>query len=245
MKLSPVAGPLAALLLVAGTAVTVRAAADLEFRESRVRHVCKRGPSDGAVCCTADDCPDGKCIVDYLPKTSFGGTMTFIVDNDVSNLDGGRLSQGQVRALTVVLELGKQEPVIAQTFQKLDGSSLDALVEGLRTGPTDEFGFEIGEGLLESEVTQAGTAEDIDVSFLFFRMFDAETQRALRVAAGLPPEGPEKLTVQLDKAKPLLFADHFTPATADPDSPDTDPFATVLRAKVTLRFVALAPPECM
>jgi hypothetical protein len=245
MKISPVTGSLAILMLAVGTAATARAAADLEFRESRVRHVCKRGPSDGNVCCRADDCPEGQCVVDYVPKTSFGGTMTFIVDNDVTNLDGARLSGVQVKALTVMLDLGKREPLIAQTFQNLDGSSLQALIDALKTGPVDEFGFDINERTLEDELTQAGTLQEIDVSFLFFRMFDAETQRALRVAAGLPPEGPEKLTVQLDKAKPVVYADHFTPASTDPDADDTDPVATVLKVKVTLRFVALAPPECL
>jgi|SRR5581483_1219623 len=222
-----------------------RAAADLTFREFRLRHVCKGGPTPGAICCAADECGTGTCVIDFLAQSKVSGTLTIVIDNDVSDLNGTRLADAQVRALTTILELSGGE-ILAQTFQQLNGADLDSLIQGLKEGPKDEFGFGDSEGLLEENVAPAVPGGRPDVSFLFFRTLDAETIAALRERAGLPPGGPEKLVVQEDKAKPLIYVNHFSPATAgDIESKDTDPFASVLRVKLTARFVAPKPPECL
>jgi hypothetical protein len=223
----------------------VHAAADLDFRESRLQHVCKGGNNGGNVCCNDGDCPGGTCIVDYLSTKKISGTLTLVIDNDVSNIDGGRLAGVQVRSLTTILELKGKGPILAQTFQKLDGQNLQSLVSGLTEGPTDQFGFNSSEGLLAENAQPGGAGTVLDVSFLFFRSVDDETLKAIRLEVGLPPTGPELLVVQGDKASPVRFENHFAPENAgDIDSHDNDPFSSVLRAKVTLRFVLPKPPQC-
>jgi hypothetical protein len=231
------------LAMVLAFAPLARGAADLDFRESRVGHVCKGGANNSAVCCEDGDCPGGSCIVDYS-KNKLSGTLTIILDNDVRNGDGSGLAT-QVRAGTVLFEApGKSGPLLAQTYQKLDGSSLAALVSSLGEGPTDEFGFPASEGLLKANV-QPAVPGPIDVSFLFFRTVDAEMVKELRIAAGLPPVGPELVVVQEDKASLRRYVNRFAPSVpGDINSVDTDPMASVLKVKVTFRFVPPKPPQC-
>src|SRR5262249_53427448 len=141
-----------------------------------------------------------------------------------------RIAGQQVRAVTTILELkGKTGPVLSQIFENLDGADFATLTKSLSDGPEDQFHFNSSEGLLAQNVQPGGAGTGIDVSFLFFRMFDAETEAQLRAVAGLPPTGNEILVVQENKATPQKYVNHFDPTTSgDIDSADKDPFASLL-----------------
>jgi hypothetical protein len=146
---------LLAIAALAALPAVAQAAADLNFREFRLRHVCKKGPTPGAVCCAADECGvDGACIVDATTRVS--GELTLIVDDDVGDINGAKIDT-KAHAVTTLLELGgKKGPGLAQTFQGLDDTDLASLLASLTEGPTDEFGFNVSEGLLKTFVDSTG-----------------------------------------------------------------------------------------
>ena len=235
---------LLAIAVLLGVPVLAQAAADLNFREFRLRHVCKKGPTEGAVCCAADECGEGgTCVVDATTRLS--GRLTIIVDDDVSGLDGSKLDT-KVRALTTLLEIGgKKGPGLAQTFQRLDDTDLASLLASLAAGPPDEFGFVASEGLLTTYVDATGLGTPLDVSFLIYRTLDAESLREMRINAGLDPNGPELLVIEPRGLKLDRWVDRYTPTIpGDNGSPDTDPFGSVLRVKLKGFFVLPKPAEC-
>src|SRR5262245_18095340 len=111
--------------------VVAHAAADLNFREVRLQHLCKGGPTEGAICCgEPDECGvGGTCILDA--RTRVSGKLTIIADDDVGGIDGSKIDT-KVHAVTTLLELGgKTRPALAQTFQGLDDTSLATLLASL------------------------------------------------------------------------------------------------------------------
>jgi len=218
-------------------------AADLNFREFRLRHVCKGGAFNGQVCCAADECGTGTCVVAATTRVS--GMLTLIVDDDVGGIDGAKLDT-KVRAVTTLLELGgKKGPALAQTFQRLDDASLGAMLAALAAGPVDEFGFAVSEGLLSTFVDASGTGVPLDVSFFIYRTLDVETLRAMRVVAGLDPDGPELLVIEPRGLKLERWVDRYEPSVpGNNESPDADAFGSVLRIKLKGVFVEPRPPQC-
>ena len=211
-----------------------QAAADIDFREYRLRHVCQDGETPGAVCCAPTECGTGTCVIDSIGKAS--GQLTLVVDDDVSELDGDVVVGRRLRALTVILETkGKSGVALAQTFQRLDDSSLANLLTSLEAGPADEFGFAVTEDLLSQFVDPTTTGIPLDISWLIYRTLDPETVARMRAAAGLPAGGPEILVVQPTKLKLSRYADASGVA---------DPFASLLRVKLNAYFVAPKPPQC-
>lgn len=224
--------------------LAAHAAADLDFKEFRLRHVCKGGATPGAVCCAADECGTGRCIVDAVGK--MGGVLTLVVDDEVTGLDGSDVAPRRVRALTTILELkGRRGPALAQTFQNLDPADLGRLLDSLESGPSDEFGFLVTEGPVTTFIDPSDLGAPLDVSFLVYRTLDPDTLRELRIGAGLAPDGPELFVIQPQRLKVQRFVDRYTPSVpGDPDSLDTDPFASLLRVRMSGYFVAPAPPAC-
>lgn len=218
-------------------------AADLNFREFRLRHVCKGGAFDGQVCCAADECGTGTCVVASTTRVS--GKLTLIVDDDVGGIDGSKIAT-TVRAVTTLLELGgKKGPALAQTFQRLDDASLTALLAALAAGPVDEFGFAVSEGLLSAFVDATGTGVPLDVGFFIYRTLDVETLREMRANAGLDPNGPELLVIEPRGLKLERWVDRYKPSVpGDNGSPDTDAFGSVLRIKLKGFFVQPRPTQC-
>jgi hypothetical protein len=213
-----------------GAPQPARAAADIDFREFRLRHVCDRGPTPGAVCCEPDDCGlGGTCEIDAFGKIS--GTLTLVIDDDVSEISGAAVPGRRLKALTVILETKGRRTgaVLAQTFQKLDATSLDSLLTSLENGPPDEFGFPATESLLAQFTDTTGTGVPLDVAWLIYRTLDVETLRRIRTLAGLAPDGPELLVIQPSKLKLQTYANH---------APADDPLASVLRVKLLTYFVA-------
>ncbi len=225
---------IAALACIA-PALPAHGAADPTFREFRLRHVCKGGANDGNVCCNpTGDCGTSSCVVDSIGKVS--GVLTFVVDDDVSELvDDATVPGRRLKALTVMLETkGKNGVLIAQTFQGLDASSLSNLLDSLENGTRDEFSFSVTEAQLKNAVDTSGTGlPPFDVMWLVFRTLDPQTIARMRTNAGLPANGPEELVVQASHLK----LDRWT------DEVDSS-FASVLRVKMNAYFVAPKGPPC-
>jgi hypothetical protein len=228
------------VLGLVGMASAAHAAADPHFKEFLLRHVCDGGPTPGAVCCDVDQCgKGGTCVVDSIGKLS--GTLTLIADDDVTDLDGSRIAGQRVRALTTVIEFKRKTlPLLAQTFQGLNGTDLPSLLQSLAFGPRDSLSFLI----TESKLVAAVDPNTGDISFLIFRSLDPDTTARLRTEAGLPPAGPEILVITPSKLKLQRFENHFAPSDPNDPNSDTDPFATVLRVKATASYVAPKPAQC-
>jgi hypothetical protein len=208
-------------------------AAQLDFRESRLAHVCKGGDQEGTVCCLPDpQCGTGTCVVNATGKVS--GTLTIVVDDDVSQLTGATIAGRHLKALTVIFETkGKTGIVVAQTFQRLEGATLDEFLTGLEQGTPDEFGLSIDENLLKLTTDTTGTGVPLDVTWLIYRTLDPETLVRMRTNAGLQPNGPELLVVQPSKLKLQRYTNETTTG-----------FGSFLRAKVNTYFVAPKGPPC-
>jgi hypothetical protein len=222
-----------ALLGWFGDPPSAHGAAQLDFRESRLQHVCKGGDKEGTICCLpTPDCGTGTCVVDATGKIS--GTLTLIVDDDVTELTGTTLPGRRVKALTVLFEVkGKTGIVVGQTFQRLEGTTLDEFLTNLEQGTPDEFGLSIDEGLMKLTTDTTGTGVPLDVTWLIYRTLDPETLIRMRTSAGLSPNGPELLVVQPSKLKLQRYVDETATG-----------FASVLHAKVNTYFVAPKPAQC-
>ena len=147
-----------------------------------------RGASEGTVCCLPDpQCGTGTCVVNATGKIS--GVLTLIVDDDVSQLTGATLPGRRLKALTVIFEAkGKTGVVAAQTFQRLQGNTLDDFLTGLEQGTPDEFGLAVDETLMKLNTDTTGTGVPLDVTWLIYRTLDPETLVRMRTSAGLAPK---------------------------------------------------------
>jgi hypothetical protein len=177
-------------------------------------------------------CGTGTCVVNATGKIS--ATLTLIVDDDVSQLTGATLPGRRLKALTVIFEAkGKTGVVAAQTFQRLQGNTLDDFLTNLEQGTPDEFGLSVDEGLMKLNTDTTSTGVPLDVTWLIYRTLDPETLVRMRTSAGLAPNGPELLVVQPSKLKLQRYVDETATG-----------FASVLRTKVNTYFVAPKGPPC-
>jgi hypothetical protein len=175
-------------VVVFGLPAAALAAALSLTREQELPRVCKKGPLAGQACDDDADC-GGPCVVAYLPRVAFSGTLTIVVDDDVSKFDGTE-SVSDVVAATVLLEVRASERLlIAQTYQNLAGATLTELIDNLRVGP--EVASNVGQfrPLNETQLNDeaADPAELLD-SFLF-QEGDTAIADALRAAfatTGIP-----------------------------------------------------------
>lgn len=177
-----------ACIAALATTTTALAAAISLGRDEQLPRVCKRGPLAGQACVGVADC-DGPCVVAYLPRVAFSGTLTLVVDDDVSKFDGTE-TVTDVVAATVLLEVRAGERrLIAQTYQNLDGGTLAELVDGLRMGP--EVASNVGQSrpLTEAQLNAeaADPAELLD-AFLFQQgdVAIADALRAAYATTGIP-----------------------------------------------------------
>jgi hypothetical protein len=218
------------------------AAADLAFREARLRHVCEGGTAEGTVCCTDPGSPDvcgaeGTCVLDAFGKIS--AILTLIIDDDVSKQNNDVVAGRRLRGFTLLLETkGKKTgALLAQTFQNLEGTTLAEFLDNLEEGAADEFGFNATEQNLHDFVLPNPPPPNgtTDLSWLIYRTIDPETLRRLRTSAGLDPDGPELLVIQPSRLK----LDRYQDASAT-----DNPHASVLRVKMNTFFVAPKDPSC-
>ena len=209
------------LLAAAG----VHAAVDCTVREPDLTHVCAKGPNAGLACvpdftgvadplvCSTsrlsqnDFCAGAKCELALATNAKFSGTMTIIVDENVSQLDDGQ-SQNDVAA-TVLLDLGR-DGLLSQTYQNLADPTLV---------PTDTFGVALGEQTLRNQAVLRPDGKAAAINDLLFRPQDAELADALRALMGATG------TPVITKVSNVVLSDK------------PDGLGTVLRVKIKGGFV--------
>ena len=224
-------------------------------RETTLAHVCRRGSSRGAPCVEAEDCAPGeRCVLDVLegPGTRFDATVTLIVDDDVSQFDGSE-DVPNVVAVTVLLEIdlgpgSGRRHLLAQTYQNLEGATLEALVASLQDGPFvfdthrsgggggtgggggggggggtggggQGAGNRVTEELLNFTVERGRLLDNF-----LFQQADAAMAGAVRDLLGIDGR---PVVIQTARASRLLHVDR-----------DADGLASLVRLPVTVRFVA-------
>jgi len=219
-----------AVASLAALPVIAHAAVDCTAREPLLPHVCASGANEGSPCqpdftgadtlvCSAsrpaenDACGGAKCTMVFEKGANFSAEMLIIVDENVSQMDGGQSINNAVAA-TVVFNLGKNG-YFAQTYQTL-GADLSSLTQA----PVDDFGVTLDEQRLRQEILpHPNEIKAAIVNDLLFRPQDTELADALRtlfVTTGTP--------VVFKVSSPVL-SDH------------TDGLATVMRLKVKGGFV--------
>ena len=212
-------------LLLSGAA---RAAVDCTQREPDLPHVCASGPLEGQACqpdlsnvedpliCSVsrpalnNSCQGAKCTLNLAKDVKFSGTMTIIVDENVSQLNDG-FSQNNVAA-TLVLDLGKGR-ILSQTYQDLGDSTFV---------PTDSFGVSLTKQTLRNQADPHFNdpgGKPAAVNDLLFRPQDDEMAAALRALLGATG------TPVVTKVSRVLLSDR------------TDGLATVLTVKIKGGFV--------
>lgn len=213
---------LAALLGVAQIVPTeVLAAAASIAREVNLPKVCRRGPLAGESCTDSSQCDGAFCVVDYLPRVSFTGTLTLVVDDDVSKFDGTE-TVPDVVAATVLLEMSKGgRRIISQTYQNLDGADLATLVASLQDGP--EVASNVGEGRRLDETQLNDEAADPVELLDAFVFQGADTQVADALRAHLGASGIPVVTK-------VLRPEHFDEGASG--------LASVVRVRIQGKFLA-------
>jgi hypothetical protein len=185
------------VVLVIGLFATclAHAAVDCTVREPDVKHVCASGPLAGQVCdpdvsnledplmCSTsrpavnDSCQGAKCTIDLAKDAKFSGTMTLIVDENVSQVSDDQTSNGV--AVTVLLDLGKDR-LLTQTYQTLADPTV---------APSDTFGVTLGEQTLRNQALLRPDGKAAALNDLLYRPQDTELAAALRAlfsATGTP-----------------------------------------------------------
>lgn len=162
-------------------------------RRAGLPGICESGDHHGEACHTNADCggvrgdvaSHGRCRIALLPGKPPPLRITLIVDDDVSAFDGSE-TLANVVAVTAVVEArrGHERRILAQTYQNLDDSSLEALVAGLTSGVAvadlasrDRV---LTEAALNAAVADGGILDDF-----LFQGGDSELADALRELYGV------------------------------------------------------------
>jgi hypothetical protein len=176
---------LAVLAMVLAAAPALAGAPASEGRQAELRSVCGGGRNQGETCEGAEDCPGGRCRVVFLHGKPPPVRVTLLVDDDVSGFaDDENLSN--VVAVTALLEArrGHERRIFAQTYQNLDASSLESLIEGLTSGvPVADLASRdrvLTEGALNAAVADGGILDDF-----LFQGGDSEIADAIREFYGV------------------------------------------------------------
>ena len=219
----------AAIALLGALAHNAGAGAPVsENRSVSLPSLCRGGPDQGKSCTSDGDCARaGRCRPVFLHGKPPPVRLTLVVDDDVSAFDGSE-TLANVVAVTAVLEArrGHQRRLFAQTYQNLDGSSFEALVDGLTSGvPVADLATRdrvLTEAALNAAVLDGGILDDF-----LFQEGDSELADALREfygVAGRPvggqvTAGPATFVHTDEEASgrasaiQLLLAIRFAPAT--------------------------------
>jgi hypothetical protein len=165
----------------------------------------------------------------------FTAVLTIIVDDGVTKYDGTEEAVfDHVVAVTVLLETKHQGKLhfLSQTYQNLEGADLASLVAALQAGPiiadTDRSRGSVTEGKLNDALDPGFIGTDPTRSLLddvFLQTPDNEMADELRRIFGVSGK-----PVVVDAVKKLKFVEHF--------DHEADGLASVVRLKVTFRFVA-------
>ena len=156
-------------------------------RAQNLSLACRGGSNAGSFCTDAAGCPGGACTP--IGTKRFAGTVTFVVDDNVSQFDETE-EVADVVAVTAIVELqGKagDRLLLAQTYQNLSGEDFAALVASLQAGPFIADTGNSDRRVLEFRLNEATDAALFD-DFLF-QTGDGEMiqqARAFYGASGTP-----------------------------------------------------------
>jgi hypothetical protein len=202
-----------------------RAAVDCTVREPDLKHVCANGPLAGQTCdpdvsnlddplmCSLsrpaanDSCQGAKCTIDLATNVKFSGTMTIIVDENLSQPSDDQTSNRV--AVTVLLDLGRAG-LLTQTYQTLGDPT---------SAPSDTFGVTLSEQTLRNQALPRPDGSAAAVNDLLYRPQDDELAAALRALFGATG------TPVITKVSKVTLSDR------------PDGLGTVLRVKVKGGFV--------
>lgn len=164
---------------------------------------CDRGPNVGNVCTEDFQCPNARCVIEFLRGrgTDFSGLVTIIVDDNVSKFDGTEAVSDLV-AVTILFETKYRSKIhlLAQTYQNLEGTTPEEVLNALREGP-----FIADTGVSDRRVTESRLNDSIttDPSItilddLLWQSGDSEIANELRRIFGVDGdpvivEGPRKI----------------------------------------------------
>lgn len=219
-----VAGFLATSLL-AGASVARAGSPVSGNRKATLHTVCATGPQRGQACTSDAQCGRGACIPSFPREygRAFPVELTLIVDDDTTKFDGTSSVSGAVSAtLLLSFKVKGRVQLLAQTYQNLDGATLQDLVTNLQNAPVlaDQNGSNqrtTEAGLVEA-VNTAGILDD-----LLFEEADGQLAARLRQVFGV---SGRPVIVQLPRdQRGVQLSDGLGDGTA-----------TVLRLTVQVRF---------
>jgi hypothetical protein len=151
-------------------------------RDSTLPHACRGGGPPGGSCTSDADCAPGRCAV-AASGVKFTATVTFVVDDHVSQFDGSE-SVPDVVAVTAIVETARNGArlVVSQIYQNLSGHDFASLVASLQAGP-----FIADTGNSNRRVTEAslnGATPEALLDDFLFQAGDDEMGDALRAFFG-------------------------------------------------------------
>ncbi len=172
--------------------------------------VCKGGPNKAADCMFDVDCPNSKCVIDWVtgPGTRLRGTITATYDDQVRDWRDDIETDNQAVTVTLEVKANGAKHILAETYQEHDNPELQPEVLGWGGLPffEDEWASSLGCG-----------------EFLYARP-ETKMGEALLAIAGLP--STKVPVVGWVKAKTETF-DH---------SHSSDTLGTTVRCQVKIRF---------
>jgi hypothetical protein len=210
-----------ALLLSAGPALA--GAPVSENREIELPKVCAGGREQGQVCESAEDCPGGRCRIVFLHGKPPPIRVTLLVDDDVSSFEGDE-NLANVVAVTVLLEArrGHERRIFSQTYQNLDASSLESLIEGLTSGvPIADLASRdrvLTENALNTAIADGGILDDF-----LFQGGDSELADAIRAFYGV---AGRPVVVKITSGDSVVHTDE-----------EAGPLASAVQLLLSIRFV--------
>lgn len=211
---------LLALMALIGAPSLANAAAASFSRLDLLPKRCAGAPGAGTPCTTDADCGGSRCKLALQPG-GFMGTLTLIVDDDVSHYDGTESVLNVVGvAGTLEVRHAERTQIHAQLWQNLDGDTFETLVAALQAGPEIASNVGIDRRLTEQELAdEAALLPELIDAFLF-QSPDSELADAVREQLGV--EG----TPVVVKVRRVEYFDRLG-----------DGLASVVRLKVKFKFL--------
>jgi hypothetical protein len=214
---------LAALAIVLAAPPALAGAPASENREIELPAVCGSGRSQGQTCESDEDCSGGRCRIVFLHGKPPPLRVTLLVDDDVSAFAGDE-SLANVVAATALIEArrGNERRIFAQTYQNLDASPLDSLIEGLTSGvPIADLASRdrvLTEGALNAAVADGGILDDF-----LFQGGDSELADAIREFYGV---AGRPVVVKITTPGAVVHTDE-----------EASPLASAVQLLLSIRFV--------
>ncbi len=170
--------------------------------------VCKGGPNNGGDCMADVDCPNSKCVLDWMTGkgTTMNGTITAFFDDEVRDFFGSVDTNNQAIVIMLEVKAGGEKHMLSEVYQKHTDPTLEPQVLGWGGTPFYEDDW-------------AG----VDCEDFLYAQPDAKMKAELLVLAGLPQT---KIPVVSAAKKKTQKWDR-----------SNDHFGTTLRCKLKFRFL--------